>query len=741
VPVMQSAATLRKKEEGRRKYFSLPSSFFRLPVTASLQAAMLVEASQVASGSAERTASTLKLDPCRVQGSRAGSQPLPPFGPSERTSGLTADAKAQPGKERIVPPPLPTRKLPASPDLEQLKRQAKELLKAFRAGEKSAVADVRRFYHDANAATFALHDAQLVLARSYGYDSWPKLKAYVDGVTVKRLITATRANDLEQVKAILRVRPELVNTVEAWNYEYAALHYAVLDRMSEMVRVLMRFGADPHAGIYPQTDATSPLTIARERGYDEIVAIIRDEEKRREAGRPTADDLPAELRRTLQTGDEDRAIAILRQHPALVHFEAPENRRTLLHVASASLLRRVAALLLDLGANVNARARDGAMPLDVAGMMCQASDKAPRIADLARLLREHGAEMTPRAAVIAGDEEYLRTRHVEGTLISPQDDQGWLLRLAVDCDRPEMLKLLLDFGLDPDARARVTGVDEIAFTWGMPLYRCARTGKYAMAEMLLERSADPNAQVYASGTPLSEAYGQRDEKMIALLERYGGKSNPSMAGLYRRKDLALRLLAEHGDVALPDDGFSSGPVAEQLVGAAARGGDPEILRVALDRVEWPKGDPRWYGALTQPLGFWNHWYGPWCHHEWDRTTYLTCFKMILERCGPPTARLRFGTTLLHQVVAMGEHVTADERAAFATTALDAGARMDLRDDLLKSTPLGWAARWGRGELVRVFLERGADPVEADAEPWATPLAWAEQKGHAHLVALLREHSR
>jgi ankyrin repeat protein len=75
-----------------------------------------------------------------------------------------------------------------------------------------------------------------------------------------------------------------------------------------------------------------------------------------------------------------------------------------------------------------------------------------------------------------------------------------------------------------------------------------------MAEMLLERGADPNGQVYASGTPLSEAYGQRDERMIALLERYGGKSNASMAGLYRRADLARHLLKEFGDTPLPDDG-------------------------------------------------------------------------------------------------------------------------------------------------------------------------------------------
>ena len=82
---------------------------------------------------------------------------------------------------------LPTRVLREHPDLDQLKRQAKELLQAFTAGDAAAVREVNAHYHDADRATFALHDAQLLLARAYGFDSWPKLKAYVDGVTVKRL--------------------------------------------------------------------------------------------------------------------------------------------------------------------------------------------------------------------------------------------------------------------------------------------------------------------------------------------------------------------------------------------------------------------------------------------------------------------------------------------------------------------------------------------------------------------------
>ena len=81
-------------------------------------------------------------------------------------------------------PNLPARKLREHPDLEQLKRQAKELLQAFLAGDADAGAEVAAHFRGTDRDTFALHDAQLVLARSYSFDSCPKLKGYVDGVTV-----------------------------------------------------------------------------------------------------------------------------------------------------------------------------------------------------------------------------------------------------------------------------------------------------------------------------------------------------------------------------------------------------------------------------------------------------------------------------------------------------------------------------------------------------------------------------
>ena len=57
--------------------------------------------------------------------------------------------------------------------------------------------------------------------------------------------------------------------------------------------------------------------------------------------------------------------------------------------------------------------------------------------------------------------------------------------------------------------------------------------------------------------------------MIALLERFGGVSNASMPGSYPRKELALRSLERHGDTPLPNEGFSSGTVAEHLTRASS----------------------------------------------------------------------------------------------------------------------------------------------------------------------------
>ena len=70
--------------------------------------------------------------------------------------------------------------LPPQPSLEQLKKQAKTLLKAHQSGNHETISRLRSMVpklalaSDAEilAAKFSLLDAQFVIAREYGYDSW-----------------------------------------------------------------------------------------------------------------------------------------------------------------------------------------------------------------------------------------------------------------------------------------------------------------------------------------------------------------------------------------------------------------------------------------------------------------------------------------------------------------------------------------------------------------------------------------
>ena len=524
-------------------------------------------------------------------------------------------------------PDVPTRRMREHPDLEQLKRQAKELLHGFTAGQTEAVAEVIAHYRAPDPAEFALHDAQLVLARSYGFDSWPKLKAFVDGVTIRRLADAVVANDLARVEAMLQARPELADMQMSYGDEHRAIHYAVMQRSPEIVRLLMRQGANARAGIHPHRSATTAWTLAKERGFDDLVAIIEAGEALRPKPEPRADS----------------------EEPAC-------------------------------------------------------------------------AEDPAQAAVKNGDIAWLEREHAAGRLVNRiRWDGGGLLTAAVRCNRPEVLARLLDFGFDPNERTSEGEGDWVAYSQAFPLWHAAALGKLEMAETLLKRGADPNAHVDSSGSSVYSAYSHQQWQMVSLLRRYGGIVTADTAAIYRQTDLARQML--------PGD-------AQELLNFGACGGATEIVRQALEHVDWPRDDPRWFRYLAEPLTFWHH--IPWLYagnKAFDRDGYLDCFRLILARCDANVTG-GFGRTALHEVAAMGDWVTEEEAAPFARALLEAGARTGRRDDILQSTPLGWACRWGRAKVVEALLQHGADPKERDAEPWARPKAWAKKMGHDAIVKLL-----
>src|SRR5215469_16200816 len=106
-----------------------------------------------------------------------------------------------------------SRGLPEKPHLDVPKREARALLKEWRKKLPEALERIRRrhprFREASDAAIssgkFLLNDAQLVLAREYGFSSWSELKERVNANTVAGLLQeAIRGDDCETVVRLLR---------------------------------------------------------------------------------------------------------------------------------------------------------------------------------------------------------------------------------------------------------------------------------------------------------------------------------------------------------------------------------------------------------------------------------------------------------------------------------------------------------------------------------------------------------
>jgi hypothetical protein len=120
--------------------------------------------------------------------------------------------------------------LPAHPSLEQYKKQAKALLKAYRSADVETIRRVKRNHPrfeklaepGFDISKFALADAQLVIAREHGFESWPKFTKRIEVINSE---AAARTNPvaafieaavwhgtLEAAEAILAEHPEIART-------------------------------------------------------------------------------------------------------------------------------------------------------------------------------------------------------------------------------------------------------------------------------------------------------------------------------------------------------------------------------------------------------------------------------------------------------------------------------------------------------------------------------------------------
>ena len=236
--------------------------------------------------------------------------------------------------ERYSPVPLPP-----NPNLEQQKKLAKDLLEAYRSDDPQAKQRVADHLpkHDP-ARSIALHDTQFVIAREYGFESWPKFAAHIREVNqanaIDRFKKAVLDGEHRRVKSLINEYPSLREKIHAPLFDFDRPAIVAARDNIKLVDVLLESGAnidarsDWHAGGFGVLDNAS----------DEVAREL------------TARGATVDVHAAAWLGDMDRLRELIEADSSLVHAEGGDGQRPL-HFARKI---EIAGYLLDHGAEIDA---------------------------------------------------------------------------------------------------------------------------------------------------------------------------------------------------------------------------------------------------------------------------------------------------------------------------------------------------------------------------------------------------
>ena len=415
------------------------------------------------------------------------------------------------------------RHFPVRPNLEQLKHQAKDLLRAIRQGDAAAVEELRKHHPEQVAPAAAkLADAQVALARSYGLPSWPRL------VTACHMTDAIWRGDVEAVRALVRKSPQLLHEAARgvpdsnWG---PPMSYAANVGQQEIIAMLRGMGAVDVQHAFERACLQGKIDTARQLhamgARPTQQGLMWTCETQNPAGMAFLLDLGAEL--ADEKGDRLAPIALLLE----TYGRYPEGKHRCLELAAAH-----GASLPDTPTMAMHRGR-----IDLL------EDCLRRDPDLVRRTFSHEDIYPPELGCHADHSYGLHGTPLEGTT---------LLHMCVDFDEIEIGRWLIEHGADVNAKAEIDGD---GFGGHTPLFGCVvsqafmcrRQQDAEFARLLLDHGADPNARASLRKqlrfVPDESMHEYRDVTPLAWGKRFHGPGQPGHTWI---SEPAMRLIAERG---------------------------------------------------------------------------------------------------------------------------------------------------------------------------------------------------
>jgi ankyrin repeat protein len=361
--------------------------------------------------------------------------------------------------------------LPERASLEWLRKTAKQTLIALRAAHPQST----------------LADAQLAVAREYGFSSWRALKKHVDEAnaaaagqaseamppgdgetrdhTVQRFLRLVATGPIDAIRMLLVAQPGLVNVIGPhpfWGGRPQPLHVAIESGRADVFELLLDAGADV-SGDNEAYDRWSPLMLAVQRGRD----TMRDALLARGAR--------VGLVEALMLGDDAKVEQRLAEGASALEGPGIPNSGSILMFARTPF---AVERLLALGAPAGLRDRWGAAAVDAFGKL--GARGAPLVAQLAA----HGVPVPIAVLARLGDRPALEAALARDPDGVRADD---VLLAAIDGGHHAIVEWLLAEG----ARANARASDRSRHT---ALHEAAWKGDLRMAQILVAAGADVTAR-------------------------------------------------------------------------------------------------------------------------------------------------------------------------------------------------------------------------------------------------------